>query len=298
MIARTSSHLLGWWAARRRRALERAWARPAAVQEECLLALVSAARDTEFGVGHGFDRIRSVAEYVERVPLRGYPEFQPLWERALWGERDVTWPGEVRHWVTTSGTTAGDKLIPMTREAMAAQWRAGRDALLLAVERVGAESLMGGPLLFLGRQHRAPAGGRARADRRPLRASASVGCRRGSARGRRRARPRHPGLGHAHREHRAPGRRAGPSPPRRHAVLGSSSSSSGWRGRARRRGGPSATCSTAGRTSGSTSMAASRSLPTRRCSRSGSAGRSSASRCIRPPRGGWPSRRRRTAGSP
>ena len=150
MIARTSSHLLGWWAARRRRALERAWARPAAVQEECLLGLVSAARDTEFGVGHGFDRIRSVAEYVERVPLRGYAEFQPLWERALWGERDVTWPGEVRHWVTTSGTTAGDKLIPMTREAMAAQWRAGRDALLLAVERVGAESLMGGPLLFLG----------------------------------------------------------------------------------------------------------------------------------------------------
>ena len=106
MIARTSSHLLSWWAARRRRALERAWVRPAAVQEACLLALVSAARDTEFGVGHGFDRIRSVAEYVERVPLRGYPEFQPLWERALWGERDVTWPGEVRHWASAGATWA------------------------------------------------------------------------------------------------------------------------------------------------------------------------------------------------
>ena len=150
MMARAAGRALGWWAARRRRALERAWRRPAGVQEERLLELVTAARDTEFGLAHGFAGIRSVAEYQERVPLRDYGAFQPLWERAVWGVRDVTWPGEVRHWVKTSGTTAGDKLIPVTREALVAHRRGGWDALLLAAERVGAEPLLGGPMLFLG----------------------------------------------------------------------------------------------------------------------------------------------------
>ena len=150
MMTRAAGHLLGWWAARRRRALERAWRRPAGVQEETLLALVTAARDTEFGLAHGFAGIRSVAEYQERVPLRDYLEFQPLWERAVWGLPDVTWPGEIRQWVKTSGTTAGDKLIPLTAPALAAQRKGGWDALLLAVERVGAEPLLGGPLMFLG----------------------------------------------------------------------------------------------------------------------------------------------------
>jgi GH3 auxin-responsive promoter len=150
MMARAAARVLDWWAARRRRSLERAWRRPGGVQEERLLGLVTAARDTEFGLAHGFAGIRSVSEYQERVPLRDYLGFQSLWERAVWGVRDVTWPGEVRHWVKTSGTTAGDKLIPVTREALAAHRRGGWDALLLAAERVGAEPLLGGPMLFLG----------------------------------------------------------------------------------------------------------------------------------------------------
>jgi GH3 auxin-responsive promoter len=150
MMRRAAGHLLGWWAARRRRALERAWRRPAGVQEEALLGLITAARDTEFGLAHGFAGIRSVAEFQERVPLRDYLGFQPLWERAVWGLPDVTWPGEVRQWVKTSGTTAGDKLIPLSGPALAAQRKGGWDALLLAVERVGADSLLGGPLMFLG----------------------------------------------------------------------------------------------------------------------------------------------------
>ena len=150
MMARAAGTVLEWWAARRRRSLEQAWRRPAGVQEESLLRLVTTARDTEFGLAHGFASIRTVAEYQERVPLRDYSAFQPLWERAVGGVRDVTWPGEVRQWVKTSGTTAGDKLIPVTREAMAAHRKGGWDALLLAVERVGAESLLGGPMLFLG----------------------------------------------------------------------------------------------------------------------------------------------------
>jgi hypothetical protein len=55
--------------------------------------------------------------------------------------------------VKTSGTTAGDKLIPVTPKAFASHRRGGWDALVMAVERVGAPTLPGGPMLFLGGLH-------------------------------------------------------------------------------------------------------------------------------------------------
>lgn len=150
MIARAAARVLDWYTARRRRDLERVSREAGAVQEATLRRLVTAARDTEFGLTHGFGGIRSVAEYQERVPVREYRQFQPLWQRALDGAMDVAWPGRCRDWVKTSGTTSGDKVIPVTREALASHRRGGWDALLMAAERVGARCVTGGPMLFLG----------------------------------------------------------------------------------------------------------------------------------------------------
>lgn len=150
MIARTAASVLGWYAPRRRRALEDAARRAGEIQERTLRRLVAAAEATEFGREHDFRGIRSIADYQARVPVRDYLGFQPRWARAVAGEQDVTWPGRPRHWVKTSGTTAGDKLIPVTPEAFASHRRGGWDALVVAVERVGAARLLGGPMLFLG----------------------------------------------------------------------------------------------------------------------------------------------------
>ena len=132
--------LAGWYAARRRRQIERASRDAARLQELTLLRLVRTARDTEFWLTHGLSGVRSVAEYQERVPVREYRYFEPLWARARAGEADVTWPGRPLDWVKTSGTTSGDKIIPVTGEAYRAHTRGGWDALLMAVERVGAAS--------------------------------------------------------------------------------------------------------------------------------------------------------------
>jgi hypothetical protein len=150
MIERVGGAALRVYAAHRRRTLEGVAHDAARVQEAALLHLVRAACGTEFGRGHGFDGVRSVAEYQARTPLGDYLRFQPLWNRVLGGERDVTWPGRPRYWVKTSGTTAGDKLIPVTPEALSAHRKGGWDALLVASERTDADRLLGGPLLFLG----------------------------------------------------------------------------------------------------------------------------------------------------
>ncbi len=150
MIERVGGTALRVYAAHRRRALEGVARDAVRVQEATLLHLVRAARGTAFGRAHGFDEVRSVADYQARTPLGDYLRFQPLWNRVLDGERDVTWPGRPHYWVKTSGTTAGDKTIPVTPEAFQAHRKGGWDALLVAAERVDAEQLLGGPLLFLG----------------------------------------------------------------------------------------------------------------------------------------------------
>ena len=150
MIAGTVAPVLDWYAGRRRRHLEAVWRRPGDVQEVALRSLLWSAADTEFGLEHGFRSIRTVAQYQERVPIREYADFKPFWDRAVSGARGVTWPGHCRDWVKTSGTTSGDKMIPVTREAFASHRKGGWDAFLLACSRVGARHLMDGPMMFLG----------------------------------------------------------------------------------------------------------------------------------------------------
>jgi hypothetical protein len=150
MIARAAGWMLQGYARHRRRAFEDIWRHAAATQEATLLRLVATARDTVYGQAHEFHRIRSVADYQHQVPVREYLDFRPLWQRALAGAHDLTWPGRPRHWVNTSGTTAGEKLIPVTAEALASHRKGGWDAFLLAAERAGPAHLLGGPMLFLG----------------------------------------------------------------------------------------------------------------------------------------------------
>jgi GH3 auxin-responsive promoter len=150
VIERVGGAALRVYAAHRRRALEGVARDAGRVQEAALLDLVNAARETAFGRSHRFEQIRSVADYQARTPLGDYLRFQPLWTRAINGERDLTWPGRPRYWAKTSGTTAGDKMIPVTPEAFRAHRKGGWDALLIAAERAGFERVAGGPLLFLG----------------------------------------------------------------------------------------------------------------------------------------------------
>ena len=220
MIARAAAPLLDWYAGRRRRELGRVWRDAVSVQEAALRRLVAAARDTEFGLAHGFGGIRSVAEYQERVPVRDYRHFHPLWQRALDGESGVTWPGRCRDWVKTSGTTSGDKVIPVTREALTSHRKGGWDALAMATERVGARHLIGRPDAVPRRQHRGPGGGRGKPRRRPVRPrrpQAAAGPARPVL-----ARARdlgHPRVGRAARGGGSARRAAGPAADQRHAVL-------------------------------------------------------------------------------
>ena len=130
--------------------MEAAWRDPLPVQERALRALVGRARDTVWGREHGYREIRGIADYQRRVPVTTYLDVRLLIERAIGGEQNVLWPGRPAEYCKTSGTTAGDKYIPVTREALRAHRQGGIDALLLALRRVGRAEVLDGPMLLLG----------------------------------------------------------------------------------------------------------------------------------------------------
>ncbi|MGC8642582.1 MAG: GH3 family domain-containing protein [Isosphaeraceae bacterium] len=125
---------------------------PIGTQEDMLRGLLRRARDTRFGRDHGFDRIRSVADFQSAVPLRTY---ESLWNDYL---RDrypvfdnVTWPGRIPYLALTSGTTQGaTKYIPVSREMTASNRKAAQTMLAHHLTVRPASRLFHGRLFFLG----------------------------------------------------------------------------------------------------------------------------------------------------
>src|SRR5215207_9643556 len=90
-VRRAADFLVGRLARRRAAQLDRMDAERA--QERTLLRLVRYARRTAFGRAHGFERINSVADYQERVPLRDYEAFwQEWWQGPFPFLKGATWP--------------------------------------------------------------------------------------------------------------------------------------------------------------------------------------------------------------
>lgn len=132
--------------------LERAAEDPAAAQERTLRSLLDRAADTWFGRRHDFASIRTHADFVRAVPVADYMSRKDLFDRAYEGEPDVAWPGRIRYFARTSGTTGGDKRIPVS-EAMRRSNARGVRALLARC--VGgdpgmADRLFSGKLCYLG----------------------------------------------------------------------------------------------------------------------------------------------------
>ena len=135
---------------RRLRSFERASGDPAASQRAVLADLLRRAAATEWGRRFGFSDIPTPEQFRRRVPLTGYEAAAPLWHRAFEGGRDLTWPGHVRFFALSSGTTAGNKLLPVTRQAIRANRRSGTLLVAFLARRGGAENLAGGKFLYLG----------------------------------------------------------------------------------------------------------------------------------------------------
>ena len=95
-------------------------------QEQQLLQLVRQAAETRFGRDHGFDAVRTVAQYQAQVPLRDYEELRRgYWQQGFPHIAGATWPGPIRQFAISGGTASDEyKLIPCSRQIMRSHLRA------------------------------------------------------------------------------------------------------------------------------------------------------------------------------
>ncbi|NMC40435.1 MAG: GH3 auxin-responsive promoter family protein [Bacteroidales bacterium] len=129
---------------------------PAEVQERILKHLIRRAAGTKWGKDHQYSSINTFSEFKERVPLQTYEDIIPFVERIRSGEKDLLWPGEVRWFAKSSGTTgARSKFIPVTWESLEdCHYRGGRDVIALYLHMRPKSSIFRGKGLILGGSHR------------------------------------------------------------------------------------------------------------------------------------------------
>ncbi|PLW92798.1 MAG: GH3 auxin-responsive promoter [Marinilabiliales bacterium] len=99
---------------------------PVAAQKKVLRRLIRKAQLTSFGEHYGFSEIlkskNTIEDFRNNVPLHDYNKMHnDWWYRALSGEAYVSWPGRVKYFALSSGTSeASSKYIPVTADMIRA----------------------------------------------------------------------------------------------------------------------------------------------------------------------------------
>lgn len=102
---------------------------PIETQNGILSQLLYHAEETEYGKINGFSSVSNYEDFKRNVPIVSYEDFEPYIEKARQGQKDIIWPGLIRQFAKSSGTTnAKSKFIPITDESLEyCHFKAGKD---------------------------------------------------------------------------------------------------------------------------------------------------------------------------
>ncbi|MBQ3630532.1 MAG: GH3 auxin-responsive promoter family protein [Prevotella sp.] len=125
------------------------------LQRQVLARLINQGRQTEYGRSHHFDSLRSYDDFVQRVPLNDYDALKADIDRMRRGERDVLWPGRVKWYAKSSGTTNDkSKFIPVSADGLKSiHYRGGTDAVAIYLRNNPQSRMFDGKGLILGGSH-------------------------------------------------------------------------------------------------------------------------------------------------
>jgi hypothetical protein len=129
---------------------------PFETQQETLYKLLAKASTTEWGIKYGYSSISSIKDYQNRIPVQTYEDIIPYVERLRTGEVNLLWPGEIKWFAKSSGTTSTkSKFIPMSREALEeCHYRGAKDILAIYTMQKPDTRIFSGKGLTLGGSHK------------------------------------------------------------------------------------------------------------------------------------------------
>lgn len=116
--------------------------KPQNQQKRVLIKLLTKARSTKFGEAYGFNDILNqllfekgnnrFSAFKENVPIFDYNSlYEQWWQRCHNGEENICWPGKIKYFALSSGTSGSpSKHIPVSKEMIKAINRAGVNQII------------------------------------------------------------------------------------------------------------------------------------------------------------------------
>ena len=126
-----------------------------ALQRDVLKRLLGKAAGTEWGRTYGYSKNLSYEDFARQTPLNTYEELKGFIDRMRHGEKDVLWPGRVKWYAKSSGTTNDkSKFIPVSYDNLHdTHYAGGTDAVVWYLRNNPKSRIFDGKALILGGSH-------------------------------------------------------------------------------------------------------------------------------------------------
>lgn len=138
----------------RRKEIEKYYTKAEEIQNGVFRKLINSASNTEWGKKHNYASIKSYSDF-SKVPVQTYEEVKGYVDRMRHGEENLLWPGRVRWYAKSSGTTNDkSKFIPVSADGLKnIHYRGGTDAVALYLGINPESRFFSGKGLILGGSH-------------------------------------------------------------------------------------------------------------------------------------------------
>lgn len=146
--------LIGKVFAARQHQLEQNATKAAEMQDKILHKLITKAASTEWGKKYNYRNMHSYEDF-RRVPVQTYDDIKGYVDRMRHGEADVLWPGKVKWYAKSSGTTNDkSKFIPVSTDGLQhIHYQGGKDVVSLYLQQNPQSRFFSGKGLILGGSH-------------------------------------------------------------------------------------------------------------------------------------------------
>ena len=126
------------------------WAyNPHKTQQKIFKELIKKAKHTAFGKDHNFDKISNYRDFIKEIPIRDYEGIKTYIEKVVQGKKNILWPGKPIYFAKTSGTTSGEKHIPITKDSMPFHIKGSVEATMHYILETNNTAFLNKKIIFL-----------------------------------------------------------------------------------------------------------------------------------------------------
>lgn len=125
------------------------------LQQNVFDYLIERGKNTEYGRNHLLGSTKNYDDFSKNIPVNTYEELKGDIDRMRHGENNVLWPGTVKWYAKSSGTTNDkSKFIPVSREGLQnIHYQGGKDCVAIYLKNNPESRIFDGRSLILGGSH-------------------------------------------------------------------------------------------------------------------------------------------------